>query len=49
MFKVNNKDTRMTPSVSIVDFGQVIAGWIEAWMYILSEWLKERNSFILEM
>ena len=30
MFKVNNKDTRTTPSVSIVDFGHVIAGWIEA-------------------
>ena len=34
MFKVNNKDTRTTPgvsigvsSVSIVNFEQVIAGW----------------------
>ena len=35
MFKVNNKDTRTTPcftpcySVSIVNFEQVIAGWVK--------------------
>ena len=28
MFKVNNKDTRTTPSVSIVSFEQVNAGWV---------------------
>ena len=27
MFKVNNKDTRILVSVSIVDFDQLIAGW----------------------
>ena len=33
MFRVNNKDTRTTPpcsSVSIVNFEQVIASWVEA-------------------
>ena len=29
MFKVNNKDTRMTSSVSIVNFEHVIVGWAE--------------------
>ena len=32
MFKVNNKDTRTTPmasSVSIVNFEQVIVGWVK--------------------
>ena len=28
MFKVKNKDTKMTPSVSIVNFEHVIAGWV---------------------
>ena len=28
MFKVNNKDPRTTPSVSIVSFEQVNAGWV---------------------
>ena len=27
MFKVNNKDTRTTPSVSNVNFEQVNSGW----------------------
>ena len=27
MFKVNNKDTRTSSSVSIVNFEHVIAGW----------------------
>ena len=27
MFKVNNKDTRTTPSVSIVNFEHVITDW----------------------
>ena len=27
MFKFNNKDTRTTPSVSIVNFEDVNAGW----------------------
>ena len=27
MFKVNNKDTRTTPSVSIVNFEHAIANW----------------------
>ena len=29
MFKVNNKDTRTTPSVTVVNFVQVNAGWKE--------------------
>ena len=28
MFKVNNKDTRTTPSVSIFNFEHAIAGWV---------------------
>ena len=28
MFKVNKKDTRTTPGVSIVNFDQVNAGWV---------------------
>ena len=30
MFKVNNKDTRSTPMVFIVNFEHVIAGWYTA-------------------
>ena len=40
MFKVNNKDTRMTPScssVSIVNFEQVNADWVEM--------IKEKTEF----
>ena len=37
MFKVNNKDTRTTPcySVSIVNFEQVNAGWVDFQIFYL--------------
>ena len=37
MFKVNNKDIRMTPcySVSIVNFEQVNAGWVDFQIFYL--------------
>ena len=42
MFKVNNKDTRATPNVSIVNFEHVIADWVASrWVNrerLLSDW-----------
>ena len=39
MFKVNNKDTRTTPSVSIVNFEHVIADWEVTLKWILSRFI----------
>ena len=46
MFKVNNKDTRKTPTAYIVNFEHVITGWGKTSIFYLKAF-REKNKYTL--